>query len=81
MPLDPEARVVMTMLTDAYPDIGGEATDADLGGVLGYPAAAQLARCVGGRAAQHGPSDDLTPLYLRRPDAQPPGKVKAVTPA
>jgi acetyl esterase len=29
MPLDPEARVVMTMLSDAYPDIGGDATDAD----------------------------------------------------
>lgn len=29
MPLDPEAEVVMTMLSEAYPDIGGDATDAD----------------------------------------------------
>jgi acetyl esterase len=29
VPLDPEAEVVMAMLTEAYPDIGGDATDAD----------------------------------------------------
>jgi acetyl esterase len=29
VPLDPEAEVVMTALSRAYPDIGGEATDVD----------------------------------------------------
>jgi tRNA threonylcarbamoyl adenosine modification protein YeaZ len=45
-----------------------------------YPSAAQLGRMVASRADQQAPSEELTPLYLRRPDAQPPGKLKAVTP-
>jgi tRNA threonylcarbamoyl adenosine modification protein YeaZ len=40
------------------------------------PRAADLVWCVD-FASTPG---DLTPLYLRRPDAQPPGKPKAVTP-
>jgi tRNA threonylcarbamoyl adenosine modification protein YeaZ len=41
------------------------------------PRAADLVWCVDVSA----PAGDLTPLYLRRPDAQPPGRPKAVTPA
>jgi tRNA threonylcarbamoyl adenosine modification protein YeaZ len=46
-----------------------------------YPAAAALLRLVAPRAAAGAPADPLTPLYLRRPDAVPPGPPKAVTPA
>jgi tRNA threonylcarbamoyl adenosine modification protein YeaZ len=46
-----------------------------------FPSAAELGRNVADRLWREPPSDDLTPLYLRRPDAQPPGKLKAVTPA
>jgi tRNA threonylcarbamoyl adenosine modification protein YeaZ len=45
-----------------------------------YPSAATLAAMVQSRALQVLPGDDLTPLYLRRPDAQPPGAPKKVTP-
>jgi tRNA threonylcarbamoyl adenosine modification protein YeaZ len=46
-----------------------------------YPSATALAPMVVNKALRKQPSDDLTPLYLRRPDAQPPGKPKQVTPA
>lgn len=46
-----------------------------------YPRAATLGWMVRDRAAAGAPSDDLAPLYLRRPDAQVPGKPKAVTPS
>jgi tRNA threonylcarbamoyladenosine biosynthesis protein TsaB len=46
-----------------------------------YPSAARLAELVINKARAKQPSDDLTPLYLRRPDAQPPGRPKQVTPA
>jgi tRNA threonylcarbamoyl adenosine modification protein YeaZ len=45
-----------------------------------YPGAVELAWRVADIAATGAPSDDLTPLYLRRPDAQPPGPRKQVTP-
>lgn len=41
------------------------------------PRATDLVWCVDFDAAP----GDLTPLYLRRPDAQPPGRPKAVTPS
>ncbi|HWC34692.1 MAG TPA: tRNA (adenosine(37)-N6)-threonylcarbamoyltransferase complex dimerization subunit type 1 TsaB [Mycobacteriales bacterium] len=41
------------------------------------PRAVDLVWCADFAAAP----GDLTPLYLRRPDAQPPGRPKAVTPA
>jgi tRNA threonylcarbamoyl adenosine modification protein YeaZ len=46
-----------------------------------YPTAVELGWMVSGRAVLKKPSDDLTPLYLRRPDAQPLGERKRVTPA
>jgi tRNA threonylcarbamoyladenosine biosynthesis protein TsaB len=46
-----------------------------------YPSAAELGVMVAGRLWRTPLSDDLTPMYLRRPDAQPPGAPKKVTPA
>jgi tRNA threonylcarbamoyl adenosine modification protein YeaZ len=46
-----------------------------------YPLARDLARLVAGRACRQEPADPPDPLYLRRPDARPPGAPKAVTPA
>ena len=45
-----------------------------------HPGATALASVVGDKLLRHAPSDDLTPMYLRRPDAQPPGAPKKVTP-
>jgi tRNA threonylcarbamoyl adenosine modification protein YeaZ len=46
-----------------------------------YPSAVKLIGRVAARVRAHEPGDDLTPMYLRRPDAQVPGKPKAVTPS
>ncbi|HVA61224.1 MAG TPA: tRNA (adenosine(37)-N6)-threonylcarbamoyltransferase complex dimerization subunit type 1 TsaB [Mycobacteriales bacterium] len=43
-----------------------------------YPAAAMVARLALPRAESGCPTEPLTPLYLRRPDATPPGPPKAV---
>jgi tRNA threonylcarbamoyl adenosine modification protein YeaZ len=43
-----------------------------------YPSAAALVRCAAGRIEAGTPSETLTPLYLRRPDAVPPGRPKSV---
>ena len=45
-----------------------------------YPGAAALVRCAADRIRAGAPSEPLTPLYLRRPDAVEPGRPKAVTP-
>jgi tRNA threonylcarbamoyl adenosine modification protein YeaZ len=45
-----------------------------------YPDAAQLAEIAAERLAEGGPVEPPEPLYLRRPDAQVPGKPKRVTP-
>lgn len=44
------------------------------------PRASMVARLVASRAAAHAPTEQLTPMYLRRPDARPPTSLKAVTP-
>jgi len=44
-----------------------------------YPSARALVRCAAGRIRAGAPSEALTPLYLRRPDAVAPGALKAVT--
>jgi tRNA threonylcarbamoyl adenosine modification protein YeaZ len=44
-----------------------------------YAAAADVARLVAGRAVAGAGSDVMEPLYLRRPDATPPGAPKPVT--
>lgn len=46
-----------------------------------YPSAAELAVLLRQKVATRAPGDDLTPLYLRRPDATPPSRPKLVTPA
>jgi tRNA threonylcarbamoyl adenosine modification protein YeaZ len=46
-----------------------------------YPSALTLAELVAARVRVGAPSDDVTPMYLRRPDAVPPGRPKRVTPA
>lgn len=46
-----------------------------------YPRAGALIGLVADRLSPDAAPDDLTPLYLRRPDAQPPGRPKQVTPA
>jgi tRNA threonylcarbamoyl adenosine modification protein YeaZ len=45
-----------------------------------HPGATALASMVADKVLHHAVSDDLTPMYLRRPDAQPPGVPKKVTP-
>lgn len=46
-----------------------------------YPSAVKLIGRVAARVRDGEPADDLAPMYLRRPDAQIPGKPKAVTPS
>jgi tRNA threonylcarbamoyl adenosine modification protein YeaZ len=46
-----------------------------------YPSAAALADMTAPKLSRNASGDDLTPLYLRRPDAVPPGAPKQVTPA
>jgi tRNA threonylcarbamoyl adenosine modification protein YeaZ len=46
-----------------------------------YPDAAVLAQLLSRKVCAGAPGDDLSPLYLRRPDATPPGRPKQVTPA
>jgi tRNA threonylcarbamoyl adenosine modification protein YeaZ len=46
-----------------------------------YPEASALARLLAAKVRSASAGDDLTPLYLRRPDATPPGRPKQVTPA
>jgi len=45
-----------------------------------YPAADAVALLAAGRALAGAPGESLTPLYLRRPDAQEPAAAKRVTP-
>jgi len=58
---------------DAFADFPIVATDP-------WPQASMVARLAAERAAAYAPTEQLTPLYLRRPDAQPPGAPKPVTP-
>lgn len=44
-----------------------------------YPSAVGLARCALDRIVAGAPSEQLTPLYLRRPDAVAPGSPKPVS--
>jgi tRNA threonylcarbamoyl adenosine modification protein YeaZ len=45
-----------------------------------YPDPGQVGMLVLDRARRHAPSEELVPMYLRRPDARPPGAPKKVTP-
>jgi tRNA threonylcarbamoyl adenosine modification protein YeaZ len=64
----PVDRPVLGPATALYPHV--------LAGEAAYPRAADLAARVGPRLG--APPDPLTPLYLRRPDAVPPGAPKPV---
>ncbi len=64
-------RPVIGPVTALYPDL--------LPGEAAWPRAADLAALVATRAARGAPPDPLTPLYLRRPDAVPPGAPKPVS--
>jgi tRNA threonylcarbamoyl adenosine modification protein YeaZ len=44
-----------------------------------YPDGASLARCAAERIVRRAPTEPLTPLYLRRPDAVEPGARKPVS--
>lgn len=60
----------------AYPEFFGE-PDAD----RRYPPAAGIVAVAADRVLRREPGGPLSPLYLRRPDAVPPGRPKQVTPA
>lgn len=45
-----------------------------------WPQASMIACLAAERVAAGAPTEQLTPMYLRRPDAQPPGAPKPVTP-
>lgn len=45
-----------------------------------WPQARHIAQLAAARAAANAAGEQLTPLYLRRPDAQPPAGLKPVTP-
>jgi tRNA threonylcarbamoyl adenosine modification protein YeaZ/ribosomal-protein-alanine acetyltransferase len=64
---------------EAFRPDGASAAPRVVGGDP-YPHAAAVARLAADRALAGAPGDPLTPLYLRRPDAVPPGPPKPVTP-
>lgn len=66
-----ESRPLRGPATAQYPDL--------LAGTPAWPRAADLAALVAERAERGAPADPLTPRYLRRPDAVPPGAPKPVT--
>lgn len=68
---------------DLYPEAftGFATTRAGGGAPIGYADAATLGEMVMERARARAPGEDLVPMYLRRPDARPPGRPKQVTPA
>lgn len=79
-----QVEAVVGAGVDLYPDAFAgfarpQASPTVEGG--GFPGAAVLAGMVLQRALVDTPSENLVPMYLRRPDAQPPGRPKQVTPA
>ena len=72
----PVGRVVGTgavQWADAFAGFAVDTSDP-------WPQARFVAQLAAARAAGNAPAEQLTPLYLRRPDAQPPGAPKPVTP-
>jgi tRNA threonylcarbamoyl adenosine modification protein YeaZ len=66
-----EGRPVIGPATQLYPQF--------LPGRPAWPSATTLGRLVAGRVRDRHPGDALTPIYLRRPDAVPPGPPKRVS--
>ena len=62
------------LYADVFADLG---TDPD----PGFPSAAHVAAIVAVKVQSGAASEQLEPMYLRRPDAVPPAAPKAVTPA
>jgi tRNA threonylcarbamoyl adenosine modification protein YeaZ len=62
-----------TMYADLLTDKGVSLLDVQ------YPSAGALVRCAAERIRGRAPSEQLVPLYLRRPDAVPPGAAKTVS--
>jgi len=58
-----------------YPELLGEPSPPR------YPAAGDLAQIVSERISRGDPPGPAEPIYLRKPDARPPGKPKRVTPS
>jgi tRNA threonylcarbamoyl adenosine modification protein YeaZ len=81
--LNGKVEVAVGAGVELYPEaFRGFATTQVVGGdPVGYPDAGTLVEMVGERAFARQPGDDLVPMYLRRPDARPPGRPKQVTPA
>lgn len=74
---------VSTVDSDAMAGAGARLYASVLGLPLldaDYPDPAALVRVAAERVRRGAPSEALTPLYLRRPDALEPGAPKAVTP-
>lgn len=80
---------------DVAARFGDEVSEAFGAGVVVYPdmfaafdathdaavSAADVAHLVAQKVRDHAASDVMEPLYLRRPDASPPGRPKSVLPA
>lgn len=86
--LDPPEAAAAKLAEAGVDVIRGEGAalypDAFRGFTIGpeqYPDAAVLAALVAPRVRSGAPAEELVPMYLRRPDAQPPGAPKQVTPA
>lgn len=58
-----------------------EVLGVPVGRATPYPDPVALVELAAARITAGAPGEALTPLYLRRPDASPPGRPKAVTPA
>lgn len=75
--LEGQVRYVTGAGAALYPDVFAGFSE----GEALYPSAAALADMSSPKLSRRARGDDLTPLYLRRPDAVPPGAPKQVTPA
>ncbi len=76
-----EAHAGYAVLGDGALLYADEFPDNDIEEHPRYPAATALAHLVLADAAAGTEPEPLTPIYLRRPDATPPGPRKQVTPA
>jgi tRNA threonylcarbamoyl adenosine modification protein YeaZ len=72
-----DVEVAVGAGTALYPDVFEAFDDARDASI----SAADVAHLVADRLRAGAPSDVLEPMYLRRPDATPPGRPKSVLPA
>ncbi len=73
-----ELRVTASVMTGAGAQLYAEVLGLPIIGGQ-FPTVAGLARCAAERVLRSTPSEQLVPLYLRRPDAVAPGERKAVS--